>query len=128
MEARTGVGPKCANLVLGISCDQPRVSADVHVHMNYGGTYRNTPRNLVRQAAAEDLDLVFNLVVNATDAIGPDGHLYLGSPGDRRGARFDRSTGVVVLAAYWGLGRGPRRARASRRARACHIHKVRRAT
>jgi endonuclease-3 len=26
-----GVGLKCANLVLGIACDQPRVSADVHV-------------------------------------------------------------------------------------------------
>src|SRR5690606_36053530 len=27
-----GVGPKCANLVLGIACGEPRVSADVHVH------------------------------------------------------------------------------------------------
>jgi endonuclease-3 len=27
-----GVGPKCANLVLGIACDQPRVSVDVHVY------------------------------------------------------------------------------------------------
>lgn len=27
-----GVGPKCANLVLGIACDQKRVSVDVHVH------------------------------------------------------------------------------------------------
>ena len=27
----SGVGPKCANLVLGIACDMPRVSADVHV-------------------------------------------------------------------------------------------------
>lgn len=27
-----GVGIKCANLTLGIACDQPRVSADVHVH------------------------------------------------------------------------------------------------
>ena len=27
-----GVGPKCANLVLGISCNQPRVAVDVHVH------------------------------------------------------------------------------------------------
>ena len=27
----SGVGPKCANLVLGIACGQPRVSADVHV-------------------------------------------------------------------------------------------------
>src|SRR5262245_52190395 len=27
-----GVGPKCANLALGIACDQPRVGVDVHVH------------------------------------------------------------------------------------------------
>ena len=27
-----GVGGKCANLVLGIACDQPRVGVDVHVH------------------------------------------------------------------------------------------------
>ncbi|MCO5177470.1 MAG: endonuclease III [Thermomicrobiales bacterium] len=27
-----GVGPKCAYLVLGIACDAPRVSADIHVH------------------------------------------------------------------------------------------------
>lgn len=39
-------------------------SGDVHVHMNYGGAYRNTPERMVRQAEAEDLDLVFNLIVN----------------------------------------------------------------
>jgi endonuclease III len=27
-----GVGPKCANLVLGIACQQPRISVDIHVH------------------------------------------------------------------------------------------------
>jgi endonuclease-3 len=27
-----GVGPKCANLALGIACGQPRVSVDIHVH------------------------------------------------------------------------------------------------
>lgn len=27
-----GVGPKCANLVLGIACGQPRVAVDIHVH------------------------------------------------------------------------------------------------
>jgi endonuclease-3 len=27
-----GVGPKCANLALGIACDQPRVGVDIHVH------------------------------------------------------------------------------------------------
>jgi endonuclease-3 len=27
-----GVGPKCANLVFGIACGQPRVAVDIHVH------------------------------------------------------------------------------------------------
>jgi len=27
-----GVGPKCANLVLGIACDQPSIAVDIHVH------------------------------------------------------------------------------------------------
>jgi endonuclease-3 len=27
-----GVGPKCANLALGIACDEPFISVDVHVH------------------------------------------------------------------------------------------------
>lgn len=27
-----GVGPKCANLVLGIACGAPRIGVDVHVH------------------------------------------------------------------------------------------------
>lgn len=27
-----GVGPKCANLVLGIACGQPRIGVDIHVH------------------------------------------------------------------------------------------------
>lgn len=40
------------------------IGGDVHVHMNYGGTYRMTPPRLVEQARAEDLDVVFNLVVN----------------------------------------------------------------
>lgn len=27
-----GVGPKCANLVLGIACHEPRIAVDIHVH------------------------------------------------------------------------------------------------
>ncbi|HUG33407.1 MAG TPA: endonuclease III [Anaerolineales bacterium] len=27
-----GIGPKCANLVLGIACGQPCISVDIHVH------------------------------------------------------------------------------------------------
>jgi hypothetical protein len=32
--------------------------------MNYAGTYRNTPKHLLEQAAAEDVPLVENLIVN----------------------------------------------------------------
>jgi len=51
--------------------DRRWVSADVHVHMNYGGHYRNTPAHLVTQAEAEDLDIVENLIVNKEQRI-PD--------------------------------------------------------
>ena len=49
--------------------ERPRDSAewwsgDLHVHMNYGGLYQNTPARLAEQARAEDLNLVYNLVVN----------------------------------------------------------------
>ncbi len=47
------------------------VSGDVHVHMNYGGAYRNIPKNLVAQAAAENLAIVENLIVNKEQRI-PD--------------------------------------------------------
>jgi len=47
------------------------VSGDVHVHMNYGGAYRNTPQRLIEQAAAENVSIVENLVVNKEQRI-PD--------------------------------------------------------
>ncbi len=28
----SGVGPKCANLVMGIACDEPFIGVDIHVH------------------------------------------------------------------------------------------------
>jgi TolB protein len=40
------------------------VSGDLHVHMNYGGVYRNTPAHLVEQAEAENLGIVNDLIVN----------------------------------------------------------------
>ncbi|MDQ3698945.1 MAG: CehA/McbA family metallohydrolase [Gemmatimonadota bacterium] len=46
-------------------------SGDMHVHMNYGGAYRNTPAQLALQARAEDLYLIENLVVNKEQRI-PD--------------------------------------------------------
>ncbi|MGB2626049.1 MAG: CehA/McbA family metallohydrolase [Candidatus Acidiferrum sp.] len=40
------------------------VSADLHVHMNYGGTYRDYPTVLQRQAIGEGLNIVNELIVN----------------------------------------------------------------
>jgi endonuclease-3 len=41
-----GVGIKCANLVLGIACDQPAISVDIHVHRitsRWGYVHTRTP-------------------------------------------------------------------------------------
>ena len=47
------------------------VSADLHVHMNYGGHYRHTSASLAAQASAEDLDVIYNTIVNKEQRI-PD--------------------------------------------------------
>lgn len=54
-------------------------SADLHVHMNYGGTYRNQPSTLLSQARAEDLHLVENLIVNKEGRV-PDIGYFTGRP------------------------------------------------
>jgi endonuclease-3 len=41
-----GVGPKCANLALGIACDEPVISVDIHVHRvtnRWGYVQTSTP-------------------------------------------------------------------------------------
>ena len=52
-------------------------SGDLHVHMNYGGAYRNDPARLAAQARAEDLHLVENLIVNKEGRI-PDIEYFTG--------------------------------------------------
>ncbi len=47
------------------------VSGDAHVHMNYGGLYRNTPAHLLEQAESEDLGIVNALIVNKEQRV-PD--------------------------------------------------------
>jgi hypothetical protein len=49
---------------IGVPDEGHWLSGDVHVHMNYGGIYRNTPANLVRQAEGEKLSIVNSLLVN----------------------------------------------------------------
>lgn len=46
LTAFRGVGPKCANLVLGIACGQPAVGVDIHVHRvtnRWGYVEANSP-------------------------------------------------------------------------------------
>lgn len=58
---------------------QQWVSGDLHVHMNYGGSYRNNPERLMKQAAAENLKVVYNLIVNKEQRI-PDIDYYSTKP------------------------------------------------
>jgi hypothetical protein len=79
------------------------VSADLHVHMNYGGHYRNTPERLAAQARAEDLDVVYNLIVNKEERIPDIGYFRAGG-----GADPAAGEGVTVFHAqeyhtsFWG--------------------------
>ena len=76
-------------------------SADVHVHMNYAGTYRNLPAQLVEQAAAEDLDVVFNLIVNKEQRI-PDIHYFSPDPDRASTSSVLLSHGQEFHTSYWG--------------------------
>ncbi len=40
------------------------VASDLHVHMNYGGSYRNEPRHLIEQGESEGLQIISQLTVN----------------------------------------------------------------
>ena len=77
------------------------VSGDVHVHMNYGGTYRNTPKNLVAQAAAENLSVVEDLVVNKEQRI-PDIAYFSTKPDPASTASTLLLHGQEFHTSYWG--------------------------
>src|SRR5438477_189755 len=77
------------------------VSADVHVHMNYGGHYRNTPAHLVLQAEAEDLDVVENLLVNKEQRIPDVAYSGVGvDPASKPGTLVVH--GQEFHTSYWG--------------------------
>jgi TolB protein len=76
-------------------------SADVHVHMNYAGTYRDTPERLVRQAEAEDLDVVFDLIVNKEQRV-PDISYFLPHPDPASNRSVLLSHGQEFHTGFWG--------------------------
>jgi hypothetical protein len=76
-------------------------SGDLHVHMNYGGTYRNTPRRLGAQAEAEDLHLVENLIVNKEGRV-PDIGYFTGAPDPVSTAQTIIVHDQEYHTSYWG--------------------------
>jgi TolB protein len=76
-------------------------SADLHVHMNYGGAYRNTPTHLVAQATAENLFLVENLIVNKEQRI-PDISYFRTTPDPASTPSHWLLHGQEFHTSYWG--------------------------
>ena len=77
------------------------VSGDVHVHMNYGGAYRNTPKHLVEQAAAENLPIVQSLIVNKEQRV-PDISYFRTTPDAASTSRNLLLYGQEFHTSYWG--------------------------
>jgi TolB protein len=77
------------------------VSGDVHVHMNYGGAYRNTPKHLLEDAAAENLPIVQDLIVNKEQRI-PDITYFSTKPDPASTKTTLLLHGQEYHTSYWG--------------------------
>ncbi len=77
------------------------ISADLHIHMNYGGHYRNTPAHLAQQARAEDLDLAYDLVVNKEERV-PDIAAFRTDPDPASTPRTQVLHGQEYHTSFWG--------------------------
>lgn len=56
LQSFRGVGPKCAHLVLGIACGEPRIGVDVHVHRvtnRWGYVQSKTPQKTLAALEAK---------------------------------------------------------------------------
>jgi Tol biopolymer transport system component len=97
-------GPNSASLALAplrLPDWAPRsVTADLHVHMNYGGHYRNTEENLIEQARAEDLDVIYNLIVNKEQRIPDIARFDAAARSDASGITIFRNQEYHT--SYWG--------------------------
>jgi hypothetical protein len=76
-------------------------SGDLHAHMNYGGHYKNTPENLVKQAEAENLNFVFNLIVNKEQRI-PDVNYFSPKPDKASTDKVMLLHGQEFHTSFWG--------------------------
>ena len=62
-----GVGPKCANLVLGIACGKPHIGVDIHVHRicNRWGNVQTDNEQKTLNALEENLPKRYWIEINA---------------------------------------------------------------
>jgi hypothetical protein len=97
----TAVTVKLKPFTLPWNANTQWTSGDVHVHMNYGGTYRNGPKHLVEQAAAENLPIVENLIVNKEQRI-PDISYFSTQPDPASTAQNLLLHGQEFHTSYWG--------------------------
>ena len=70
--ALRGVGPKCANLVLGIACGLPYIGVDVHVHRvtnRWGYVAASTPEKTMEALTAK-LPRAYWVEINALLGLG----------------------------------------------------------
>jgi len=77
------------------------ISGDVHVHMNYAGAYRNTPARLVAQAAAENVSVVEDLIVNKEGRV-PDIAYFTAQPDPASTASTLLLHSQEFHTSYWG--------------------------
>ncbi|HET7106434.1 MAG TPA: CehA/McbA family metallohydrolase [Candidatus Acidoferrum sp.] len=76
-------------------------SGDLHVHMNYGGTYRNDTQHLLQQAAAEGVDYVHQLTVNKEQRFPDESFaIFDKEPMQSRETKFVQ--GQEFHTSYWG--------------------------
>jgi endonuclease-3 len=67
MTSYPGIGPKCANLALGIACGQPRIGVDIHVHRitnRWGYVSGSTPERTLA-ALQSTLPERYHIEINA---------------------------------------------------------------
>ncbi len=80
LTALPGVGPKCANLVLGIACEIPSIGVDIHVHRitnRWGYVEASTPEKTLK---ALEKNLPANKWIEINELLVPFGkHICTGS-------------------------------------------------
>jgi endonuclease-3 len=66
LQSFRGVGPKCANLALGVACGERRISVDIHVHRvtNRWGYVRASSPERTMAALAEVLPRRYWVEIN----------------------------------------------------------------